>query len=92
MDIPEKFTLGAVPYKVIMVPHLNKEDAVAQCDSDECWIKVVESYPKKRQEQAYCHELIHTLLEAAGRDDLSIDETLVDVLGLLLHQYLETAK
>ena len=92
MNIPKTFTLGSVSYKVEYVPHLNREDAVALSDSDECWIKIVDSYPKKRQEQAFCHELMHILFAASGRDDLHGDETLVDVTGTFLHQYLDTKK
>lgn len=40
----------------------------------------------------FCHELVHALLEAVRRDDLSSDENLVDGLGAVLHQFLQTAE
>ena len=40
---------------------------------------------------SYYHELVHCLLCLAGRQDLSSDEALVDVLGGLLAQVIATS-
>ena len=41
-------------------------------------------------EHTFYHELVHFLLYYAGRPDLAEDESLVDVLGGLLAQYMQT--
>ena len=43
-------------------------------------------------EHIFYHELVHLLLYYAGRDDLSKDEVLVDILGGLLAQYEATKR
>jgi len=48
--------------------------------------------PESTQEQTLLHEVLHCIFEVLGRDDLSQDETLVQSVSLLLHQYRETAK
>lgn len=41
-------------------------------------------------EQTFYHELTHAMLDALGYNELSEDETFVQGLGLLLHQYTTT--
>ena len=41
-------------------------------------------------DHTFYHELVHFLLHYAGRDDLNEDETLVDTMGGLLAQYMDT--
>jgi len=41
-------------------------------------------------EHTYLHEVVHVFFDMAGRPELSKDETLVDVMGGLLHQFLTT--
>ena len=48
--------------------------------------------PQQDLEHTFLHELFHALFEAAGRDELSSDESLVDTMGALLHQFMQTAK
>ena len=43
-------------------------------------------------EHTFYHELAHCLLYYAGRDDLSKDEQLVDIIGGLLAQYEATKR
>lgn len=43
-------------------------------------------------DHSFYHELVHFLLHYAGRDDLSNDEQLVDVVGGLLAQYEATKR
>ena len=92
MKIPKTFTLGAIEYKVSMVNHVDKGESLGMSDTDEGWVQIMKGLPRSRTEQVMCHELMHCLLGIAGRDDLSQDEHLVDVMGTFLHQYLETSK
>jgi Zn-dependent peptidase ImmA (M78 family) len=92
MNIPKSFTLGAIPYKVTIVNHIDKGESLGVTDADNGVIMVMRDLPRFRKEQTFCHELVHALLDTAGRSDLGSDETLVDVLGTLLHQYLQTNK
>lgn len=48
--------------------------------------------PSEMVEQAFCHEVVHCLLDFAERPRLSKDEALVNLLGGLLHQVLTTAE
>jgi len=47
--------------------------------------------PASSQEQWYCHELVHFILEGMGEHKLRRDERFVDLFGNLLHQALSTA-
>jgi hypothetical protein len=92
MSIPSSFYLGAIPYSVTIVNHIDKGESLGVTDPDEGTIMVMRDMIRPRKEQTFCHELIHALFDAAGRDDLGSDEVLVDVLGTLLHQYMVTKK
>lgn len=92
MNIPKSFLLGAIPYTVTIVPHIDKGESLGVTDADNGIIMVMRDLPRPRKEQTFCHELIHALLDTAGRADLGSDEVLVDVLGTLLHQYMQTQK
>ena len=43
-------------------------------------------------DHTFYHELTHFLLHYSGRDDLSEDESFVDVFGGLLAQYMNTKR
>jgi hypothetical protein len=47
---------------------------------------------KEYEWHTFLHELVHAMLEALGRDDLSKDEMFVDILGGAIHQFLKTRK
>jgi hypothetical protein len=92
MKIPKSFTLGAIPYKVTMVNHIDKGESLGITDADNGEIEIMKDIPRPRKEQTFCHELLHALFDAAGRAELGADEALVDVMGTLLHQYMQTSK
>jgi hypothetical protein len=92
MIIPKRFKMGAVDFKVKMLNKVDAEDSLGLSDNDEAWIKLKRGLNRQRLEHTMCHELMHCLFWAAGRDDLGEDEQLVDVMGALLHQYLETQR
>lgn len=37
----------------------------------------------------FCHEVMHVMFEAVGRQDLSDNEQLVESMGQVLHQFLQ---
>jgi len=43
--------------------------------------------PKDSMEQTLYHELMHCIFTEIGRDDLSMDEILVQSVALLVHQF-----
>jgi len=49
-------------------------------------------YPQSLVAQAFCHELVHFLLDCAGYPDDRKDETKVERISHLLHQALSTAE
>ena len=92
MKIPKSFKLGGVGYKVKMLKKLDEHDSLGLTLTDAGSVKIKRDQARDRLEHTMCHELFHCLFEAAGREDLSSDEGLVDVMALLLHQYLESQK
>lgn len=97
MKIPKRFMLYGQSVEVGYDPALlHKDDArglaiyrdnkiVLQSSSESNPI------PQGQIEQAFCHELMHFLFNAAGYSEDRADEAKVDRLGHLLHQALETA-
>jgi hypothetical protein len=49
-------------------------------------------FPRPQQEQTWCHELVHHILEQMGEEELRQNEKHVDLFAQLLHQALSTAK
>lgn len=56
------------------------------CDPDECVISLRKGLRKQVREATFCHELVHALLFSIG--EVEHDETRVQALGNLIHQYL----
>ena len=54
--------------------------------------RVTARFPKHAQMQAFWHEYFHAVLHHAGRERMKRDETLVDCLGTLQLQALNTMK
>jgi hypothetical protein len=82
--IPNKFTLGAVNWNVKLVEDMH--EVQGKCDPRVGVISVEKNKNKSIQDQAYCHELIHSFFFSAGI--IEHDEALIDKLGYSLHQYL----
>ena len=90
MAIPAEFKLLNRTWNVIPMDDatFRGSDAHGLCTAQQAEIQVyMESEPEDFVQHTYFHELVHALLETAGRDDLSKDEAFVDLLGGLLHQY-----
>jgi len=100
MKIPKSIQLHGQTIKTVYRGDLTEsEDCVGLAIYRKCEI-VVQSVngkgqpqrPASLQQQWYCHELVHFILEQMGEDDLRKTEKFVDLFGNLLHQALSTAK
>lgn len=54
--------------------------------------KVTRRFPAKLQKHTFWHEYFHMLFHCASRDRLAMDEVLVDSLGALQLQAIQTMK
>lgn len=94
--IPISFKVGGKTYKV----EFHDDLAEHQGKHGESWvsrgtIKLQsrsngQSLTQDYINETFCHELIHIMLNEAGRDDLSGDEKLVTPCGMILYQILKT--
>ncbi len=87
MKIPKSFQLMGSTWKVEEVPNLG---VLGQCLRDTLTIQLRKEIPKTVKETTFCHELHHCFLYQMGITEHS--EEKVDLMGALLHQYLNTAK
>jgi len=91
--IPSRFSLLGHTVTVRVLPKSkwrHGKDAVGLWDPNKYRIDVLAVQPESHRQQILCHEMMHALLDLAGRNDLSLDEGLVDQLGHLLQQALTT--
>jgi hypothetical protein len=95
MKIPESFTIFGSKWKVICdAEYLDDGDALGHCALRRNVITIMPPENSRKQsrcdrEHSFCHELVHVLLEGAG---VSAIEPQVDVMGGLLHQFMETKR
>ena len=92
MRIPTKFQLMGQQYIVCPMPMEKRETLAGEHDGTVPCIYLDPELKPQNMGMTLCHEVVHAILEAAGRTDLSEDETFVDTLGGLLHQFLKTKK
>lgn len=98
VKIPTKFNLFG---KTITV----KMDQTLSYDADYCGVakyRINEirlqpnvkgiAIPQTTVEQTFYHELVHFILDAMRKNDMSNDEQFVDVFAALLHQAMQTAE
>jgi len=94
--IPKSFTLINRTYDVVaFTPNMGDVAEAHGAMSREkalVWLNTEDSSSAESLAHTFFHELAHALLEAASRDKLSDNEELVDQLGALLHQYMQTKK
>lgn len=96
MNIPTEFKLFGQTYTVKHDEKalVNESNAgMAEFRSNEILILPAKNhygYCRQQREQVFCHELIHCMFAALNIPDLRDNEELVDNLGSLFHQFLET--
>ena len=61
--------------------NFNVDTHMGQIDYKECIIKINKDMPQQLKTATLCHEILHGILVHIGREDLSIDEQLITVLG-----------
>lgn len=98
MRIPKKYRLYGIEVKVITDPCLiQREDNVGEYHSREGYILLQPNtngyrVVRSQAEKVFCHELVHSILDAMSEEELSKNEKFVDNFGSLLHQALSTQK
>lgn len=92
--IPKRFQLFGFTFKVLRKSLKQlKARAGGDCyglfipDSTEIWVCKSPECPQALCEQTFWHELTHALFYVSTKPKLGQDETLVDQLGYLLHQF-----
>jgi len=95
MKIPSSFQLMGQTITVEFDPNLIFEDdarGIAKFRQNKIILvsKDNEKRPATQIEQAFCHELVHWILEKMNEMKLCDDEKFVEVFGSLLHQALST--
>jgi Zn-dependent peptidase ImmA (M78 family) len=94
--IPKSFTLMNRTYDVVDMPnefHLaGEQDGYFDKERGTISVFTGDTYSQEYIRAIFFHELAHALLEATGRENLSKDEHLVEVIGSVLHQYTQTKK
>lgn len=85
--IPKSFSLmgNTIRVKIIPESEWTDDDAVGLWNSQNLLIQVRDGMAPHRMQQAFCHELVHAMLDAFS-SPMSKDEAFVDTLAGLLHQ------
>ena len=96
MKIPKSFKLLGREFKIEYSTTLNHDAGrVGELDFKRGIITLHEPNgfsDKSYIEQTFCHELVHALFYSIAEDELAQNEKVVDALGGVLHQALETMK
>jgi hypothetical protein len=91
--IPKRFKLMGHTINVVLVPlkQWKWDEDFAHWDIERLEIQVCKGR-KSIELHKFYHEVMHAMLEMAGRNDLSENETLVDTLGGLMAQFALTSE
>lgn len=86
--IPRSFKLMGHTVTVHIVPEKDwaDDETVGFWNSQNLSISVLGGIGDQRQQQIFCHELVHAILHSMGEEKLCSNEKFVDVFGSLLHQ------
>jgi Zn-dependent peptidase ImmA (M78 family) len=92
--IPKKFKLMGAEYTVNLVGPKKwpDDEAVGLCNFLNQEISILSAVSEVQQQQTFCHELVHCILDKMGENDLNDNEQFVDLFGSLLHQAWTTCK
>jgi hypothetical protein len=91
--IPARFQLAGHTIRVKVIPPSkwrHGKNCVGMWLPDRYEIHLLSTCKGTHRQQVWAHEAIHALLDVAGLDELSNDESKVDLLGHLLQQMLTT--
>ncbi len=84
MQIPHEFKLGGLTWKVVWRKRLKGK--YGMCLLEKQQIHILEGLPQELTEQTFCHELVHAILYAMGKDEHN--EEFTDAFATMLHQAL----
>jgi predicted SprT family Zn-dependent metalloprotease len=96
--IPKQFKVFGQTIKVKFDKNLLRDEnnlGVWLCNENKIILQPsTKKKPIKQEniEQIFYHELVHCILDKIGREDLSLKEDLVDLIGQVLHQVIKTKK
>ena len=90
MLIPNEFQLGGLKWKVVRRKRLPGK--YGDCNLRKQEIQILDSLTQEVKEQTFCHEAIHAILFAMGKDQEKHEEEYVDAFAMYLHQMLTSMK
>lgn len=92
INIPTSFKLVNRTYTVEKLdPALSEGlSRAGDCNQRLALIRVAHDSSEDYMHHTFYHELVHAMLDASTNPKLSNNEKLVDSLGALLHQYVQT--
>jgi hypothetical protein len=95
MKIPKQFDLGGKTFDVKLVD--TGKDRLGYSNAPCNLIEIEEHFagidiPNSQRFQILLHEFFHCLFFEIGRNDLADDETLVQTLAVLMHQFMRSCK
>lgn len=98
-DIPKTFEIGTFKYRVKVKNKviLDKEEVAGTSDFYKNEIEIAKKIDKMKcssdfKRHTFYHELVHTILDALGENELCADEKFVQRFSLLLDQFEMTKK
>lgn len=98
MKLPKSFKLFASEYKVVIDnKEVNAADSLGLLSIDNKKLSLAtkqdgEDLPYDTILDTFYHEIMHAMFFAINERDLAKNEKIVDILGKLLRQFLETVK
>ena len=98
MKVIEKFTIGAVNWKVEVDNKRNDDrEAYGYCNFDTSTITIQDksngvNRDESAVQQTTYHEVVHAILDTMSEYELSKNEKFVQSFSLLLHQFEQTKK
>lgn len=90
MIIPSEFELGGFKWKVVRRKRL--KGRYGDCDMKKLQIQILDTLDQDLKEQTFCHELVHAIQIAMGKNTDDHEEVFTDAFAMFLHQYMKTAK
>lgn len=90
MKIPATFKMMGMDYVCRELPEDLREDLHGLHNPADSTIYLDPTLKPQKLHATFYHEWMHAAFEAAGRDDLSENEGLVDTMGHLLYQFIKT--
>lgn len=87
-EIPSKMKVGAIDYDIQLVEHCGLNDDFGVW-FPQGFIQIATKaggydVPESRQRQSFWHELVHSILDQMGKEDLNEDESFVNTFSSFL--------